>query len=195
MSAPPTGAWPDPRRPQDPGPPGDHAYPAPPLRGPSSGIWRTKLIWLLALAFAALPPLVITLRFAGGLGGWIMVIYMLYGGLLQFLGGLAVSLSLLMLPRVNSPHERRSGVHPGRALSALLAGCWLTGLVGMAIIPDVGDAHGSEAVLPAATQLWGHSRAAEITSHAGLLLLGASVLCGVAAVLLCLVRGLRGSRP
>lgn len=191
MSATPTGAQPDPHGPHDPGLRREYAYPAPPLKGPSTGIWRTKLIWLLVLAFAALPLLVITLRLVGSLGGWIMVIYIIYGGLLQFLGGLAVSLSLLMLPRVNSPHERRSGVRPGRALSALLAGCWLTGLVGVAIIPDFGDAPGSEAVLPLAVQLWGRNLAAEITSYGGMLLLGVSALCGIAAVLVCLVRGLR----
>lgn len=204
MSVTPTGTHPDPQdhrarghRAQDPRSHDpyarERAYPAPPLRGPSAGRWRVPVVWTVALAFLAIPLLVVVLRFMNGLGGWIMVIYVMFGILLQVLGGLAVSLSLLMLPRVNTVHERRSGIRLGTPLTVLLAVCWATGVLGPGTFPDAGDAPDSGATLPWATRLWGYDLAAEITTFTGFALTAVSALCGAAAILVCLVRRLRSS--
>lgn len=192
MSVMPGGAHPTPQSPhaQDPSA-RERAFPAPPLRGPSAGRWRGPVIWAVTLAFLAIPLLVVTLRAVNGLAGWMLLIYLMAGIPLQVLGGLAVGLSLLMLPRVNTVHERRSGIRLGAPLTALLVLCWVSGVLGPGIFPDMGDAPDSEAALPLAEQIWGYDLAAEITSVAGLALMCLSVLCGLAAVLLCLVRRLR----
>ncbi|XNZ00249.1 hypothetical protein ACL90Y_11025 [Micrococcus luteus] len=212
MSVPQTGAHPDPDDPRFQGwsAPGadvydprsddpaahdpyarERAYPAPPLRGPSVGLWRVPVIWAVTLAFLAIPVIVVTLRSMNGLGGWVLLLYIMLGVALQAFGGLVVGLSLLMLPRVNTVHERRSGIRLGTPLTVLLCTCWAAGIAGPAIFPDSGDAPGSGVALPVAEQLWGYDRAAEVTAIAGLSLAALSLLCGVAAVVLCLVRRLR----
>lgn len=192
MRVPQTGAHPDPQdhRAHDPYA-RERAHPAPPLRGPSVGLWRTAVIWTVVLAFLAIPVIVVTLRAVNGLAGWMMVFYVMAGVALQALGGLAVGLSLLMLPRVNTVHERRSGIRLGTPLTVLLCLCWAAGVAGPAIFPDGGDAPDSGVALPLAEQIWGYDLAADITAVAGMCLAAASLLCGVAAVVLCLVRRLR----
>lgn len=192
MSVPQTGAHPDRQdhRAHDPYAL-ERAYPAPPLRGPSEGRWRTAVIWTVVLAFLAIPVIVVTLRAVNGLAGWMMVFYLMVGMALQVLGGLAVGLSLLMLPRVNTVHERRSGIRLGTPITALLCLCWAAGVAGPAIFPDSGDAPDSDVALPLAEQLWGYDRAADITAVAGTYLAAVSVLCGAAVVVLCVVRRLR----
>ncbi|SJN19781.1 hypothetical protein FM125_02760 [Micrococcus lylae] len=169
----------------------ERAYPAPPLRGPSVGLWRVPVVWAVTLAFLAIPVIVVTLRAMNGLAGWMMLLYIMLGVALQAFGGLAVGLSLLMLPRVNTVHERRSGIRLGAPLTVLLCACWAAGVAGPAILPDAGDAPESAVALPVAEQLWGYDLAAEITMAVGLTLAAVSLLCGAAAVLLCLVRRLR----
>lgn len=192
MSMPQTGAHPAPQdhRAHDPYAL-ERAYPAPPLRGPSVGLWRAAVIWTVVLAFLAIPVIVVTLRAVNGLVGWMMVSYVLVGMVLQVLGGLAVGLSLLMLPRVNTVHERRSGIRLGTPITVLLCLCWAAGVAGPAIFPDGGDTPDSGVALPLAEQLWGYDRASDITAVAGMSLAAVSVLCGAAAVVLCLVRRLR----
>lgn len=207
MSLPQTGAHPDPDDPHLQGrrAPGaavhdprfddpyarERAYPAPPLRGPSVGLWRAPVVWAVTLAFLAIPVIVVTLRSMNGLAGWMMLLYIMLGVALQAFGGLVVGLSLLMLPRVNTVHERRSGIRLGTPLTVLLCVCWAAGVAGPAILPDAGDAPESAVALPVAEQLWGYDLAAEITMTVGISLAAASLLSGAAAVLLCLVRRLR----
>ena len=194
MSVPQTRAHPDPQ----PHPAHDpyaqeRAYPAPPLRGPSEGLWRTAVVWAVTLAFLAVPMIAVVLRGFNGLAGWMMIFYVMFGMPLQILGGLAVGLSLLMLPRVNTVHERRSGIRLGAVLLTLLVTCWAAGVLGPGILPDLGDAPDSAAALPLAVQLWGQHVAEDVTSAVGLALCAVSVLSGLAVFVVCLVRRLRDS--
>ena len=158
--------------------------------GPSVGTprWLPAVLWIVA--FALLPLCVIVGRFATENGGWLLFTYIMFGWMVQ--GGLGVlaAASLFLLPRVNPPVERRAGVRTGVVVHLLLGASWLTGLLGMLAFGDYGDAPGSETAPAPLVDLYGMDRAVEIGDAVGPPLVGISLLTGLAAVVLVVVRRL-----